>query len=78
MSLIDAQPLEVTCSSCSHQFTQPVGDVKRDGQTICPGCGHTAKLDEAGAKQIALAEKELVDLQAHARNVFKNLFKGGK
>lgn len=78
MSLIDSQPLQITCGGCGHQFTQPVGDVKRDGHTTCIACGRKAELDQAGAQQIAIAEQEVVDLQAKAREIFKGLFKGGR
>ncbi|SEJ53046.1 hypothetical protein SAMN04244572_04360 [Azotobacter beijerinckii] len=77
-SPIDSQPLQITCSGCGKDFFKAVGDVKRDGQAICPRCGHTVKLDEAGEKTIVSAEQELVDLEAKARSVFENLFKSGR
>ena len=76
MSLLDTQLFKVTCGSCGNEFSQLVGGVKRDNQSTCPACGHGAKLDEAGLEQIAAAEQEVADLQAKARDIFKNLFKG--
>jgi len=52
-------PIKFTCSKCSREFSQLVRDVKAHGQVVCPGCGDTAKLDEAGRKLLSAAEEEI-------------------
>lgn len=59
MSFLDAMPINFTCGECRHEFTQTVGDIRRDGHTSCPGCGHRAELDEAGKQMLILAEEQL-------------------
>ena len=57
--LLDDFPIKFTCGKCTREFSKLVRDLKQEDQVVCPGCGDTAHLDEAGRKLLAAGEDEI-------------------
>ncbi len=56
---IAAQPVNLSCSRCGHNFTKTLGEIERDGQVTCPGCGDIAQLDQALTERLAAVKQQL-------------------
>ncbi len=63
---VAAQPINLTCTSCGHNFPKALGEVERDGQATCPVCWETSQLDQAGRERIAAFKKEIAQHIADA------------
>jgi Zn finger protein HypA/HybF involved in hydrogenase expression len=66
---LDNSPIELTCPSCQHKFSERVGKLKTNPKLTCPQCKSTIAIQaddlKASADQI---DKSIADLRKTLSN----------